>query len=659
MSKKITLEKSISILVGIVMLFIIIITISALEDTISTQQDSQIQQLTEVITYQINRTIDVNTLIESYQTKILESTSNELLAYFSGREYSTITTDELNDLLSTYQLSGIALFHDTGEDVIIEKSTSAVEVGLSTNKWGFWYTAFRQLFDDNHVSIDKGTSKNSFWIGPRSKSYEQEGFFLFSYKKVPDQPYLLNLFIDDKKAFNMLNTHDVNSILSKLVQQADFIDEIAIINVDAWNNRFQHEQRSKLQDFTIEYGSYRSFTASDTYYLNRVCDLKFQDSMNLIFDDNGEKKIKRYSKLSDHEVLIFVLNKTKQDAVGIRVAVTAICGLLSVWMLGYLLTLYYNKKFNKILDLEKERLKVAELYKQTVQILPSVVLRLSIIDNKFIVRHCEGQALKLIGVDAQSSRGKELNKFMPAEYIKLISQQLDQIDEGQSSRFEYKFGDRIFENKLEWIHGNFGEDNESSTSGELIILWNDISELRQSEDKARFMAYHDHLTSLPNRRYFKDMVTDTLNSSDDAFYLAFIDLDGFKNVNDSAGHDIGDELLVAVSNRLTKALGKNCIAARMGGDEFAVLFKDIRSRNLLEKALTRIKTDLSKPYTLKEHKFIIGMSIGISQSPVDGNDYVTLLKKADIAMYRVKDAGKGDHQYYNPQMNPHTSDTES
>ena len=652
MSNRAIFEKSIKLLVGIVMVFIMFVTISALENTISNQQESQIEQLTEVITYEINRTVDVSDLVESYQAGILETFSKDILSSFDGRDFSEITNEELNHILSEYQISGIALFKDTGDDVIIEKSTSETEVGLSTKKWGFWYTAFRQLFDEGNVSLDKGASGESFWIGPRSIAHEQEGFFIFSYFKVPSQPYLLNLFINDKKAFNMVNIYDSNKVFANLVDNADFIDEIAVINVEAWNNRFQHENRSKLQDFTIEYGTYKSFSAEDTYYLNKVSKLDVQDSLSLELSIDNQKKYKRYTKLNDREVLVFLLNKNKQNAVRIRVALTVICGLLSVWLLGYMIMMYQNKKFNRLLQLKKEKLEVAESYMQTVQILPSVVLRLSIVGDKFIVQHFDGKALKLIGVKAESCQGEQLDKFMPSEYIDLIRNNLNKIKKGQSGRFEYKFGERIFENKMEWIcdYSDNKTNDSSSDPSEAIILWNDITELRRSEDKARFMAHHDHLTGLPNRHYFKETVESYLKDCNGTLYLAFVDLDGFKNINDAAGHNVGDELLVEVTHRLAGALGGKDFAARMGGDEFAVIFKDVNSPKELEFILGRIKSSICKPYHIEGQKFNIGVSIGISKSPDDGSDYITLLKKADIAMYNVKYSGKGNHKYYKPDM---------
>lgn len=647
LSSKNKIEKSIRLIAALAMVIIILVTFRSVENAIISQQDSQIQQLTEFITYEINRIVDVNSLIESYQSKILEQTSDDILLHFADRDYSDIDTQELDELITQYDLSGLALFKDFGDDIIIEKSTSEVEVGLSTKSWGFWYTAYRQLMDDGIVSIDKGTSKENFWIGPRSKAYEQKGFFIFSYTRIPNQPYLLNLFIDDKKAFSATDTFDTNEVFKKLTKSSDYIDEIAIINVEAWNNRFMHEHRSKLQDFTIEYGNYSSFKSEDTYYLNKALELNSQEYIDKKFDIYGQSKVKRYTKLTDNEVLIFVLNSEKQQLLNMRIGFTIVGGLLAIWLLGYLMIQYNNKKFNTLLNIEKERLEVAESYKQTVQILPSIVLRLTIIDDEFIIKHCEGKALQLIGIDSALSQNQALKDIMPDDYILKIKAELENIKNGQSGRFEYSIANHIFENKVELLISDMDEFSLDVEKHDIIILWNDITEIRKSEDRSKFMAYHDYLTMLPNRRHFQEVTEKAIEGSATSFYLAFIDLDKFKDVNDKDGHDIGDELLIKVAKRLKNSIRSSDFAARMGGDEFAVLFENVNSKSEFEDLVKRLKDHVTKPYHINGNIFNIGLSIGISRYPEDGNDYITLLKKADIALYEVKFSNKGSHKYYN------------
>lgn len=648
MTKQKRYEKHINLLTLTVMILVIVVTILSLEKIVSEQQEAQLKQLSEVITFEVNKNIAINHLIESYQSKILDSLSHEILLELNNRDFSSITTGELQAIVSKYNVSGAALFKDLGSDILIEKSTSKVEVGLSTRKWGFWYTAFRQLMDDESVTLDKGTSIGSVWIGPRSKAYEQEGFFIFSYAKVPNQPYLLNLFIDDQKAFDTISNYDTNKIFSKLTEEASFIDSIAIINVEAWNNRFQHEHRSKLQDYTVEYGTYKSFTAEDTYYLNKANDLSINDSIEIDFKNSGKTSIKRYLKIADHEVMIIVLNKNEQNLMRMQIIITVIIGIILIWLLGYFVFLYHKMKFSKLLTLEKEQLKIAESYKQTIQILPSVVLRLNIVDHDLIVKHCEGKALKLIGINVKLAEHESLDKYLPSEYIELVKQHLKNMQDHESAQFEYEIGDHIFENKIEWVTkpNTTNTDPHSFSYGEIIILWHDITELRRSENQAKFMALHDHLTALPNRRYFKNIVKALIDEEASLFYLVFIDLDGFKSINDTAGHDIGDQVLIEISRRLKTNLTENEFPARMGGDEFAILYKAIKSKKEMIEKIQQLTERVSVPYTIHGHTYNISLSIGISEYPSDGTDYFTLLKKADIAMYDVKDTGKGNHKFY-------------
>ena len=221
------------------------------------------------------------------------------------------------------------------------------------------------------------------------------------------------------------------------------------------------------------------------------------------------------------------------------------------------------------------------------------------------------------------------------DYIDLVSANIDTTGDSDGRRFEYAIGDRIFENKIEWVK----ED-------EIIILWNDITDLRRSKDRAKFMAYHDHLTALPNRRYFKEVVNKALNHEHLHFSLAFIDLDGFKTINDTAGHDIGDQVLIEVAHRITGVLSEDDFVARMGGDEFAILFNHTPDREALEEKIQGIKDAVCTPHTIDNRSYQISLSMGISQCPQNGKDYFTLLKKADIAMYNVKYTGKGNHKFY-------------
>ena len=262
-------------------IIVIVVTVQVFDFMVTNQQDDEIDKLSSFITYSINNSVGAEDLIQSYLIQILESTTYQIEAEIGNRDLSNFTLEDLEEIKERYKLSGVALFKKEDEDIVIEKSTSEHEVGLSTKTWGFWHEAFSQLLDEEEVSIGRGVSIGKFWDGPRSLAYGQDGYYIFTYYKIENQPYLLNIYVDDMNAFGLVKKNDPNKLVKQMIQETDFIDEIAVINVDAWNNRFLQENRSKLQDFTVEYGRYTSFTAEDTYYLNKV---------NKLIDESKIKK---------------------------------------------------------------------------------------------------------------------------------------------------------------------------------------------------------------------------------------------------------------------------------------------------------------------------------------------------------------------------------
>lgn len=193
-------------------------------------------------------------------------------------------------------------------------------------------------------------------------------------------------------------------------------------------------------------------------------------------------------------------------------------------------------------------------------------------------------------------------------------------------------------------------DNFKGTSSILKESFNDIQRVN-SELKA--LANHDPLTSLANRLLFNkelDKAIEYADLNNKKMAIMFLDLDRFKLINDTFGHNTGDQLLIEISKRLLTVLREKDIVCRMGGDEFTFLISNINSKEDAAKIANDILKTLEEKYTLEEQEFNISASMGIAFYPEDGNEGETLLKKADIAMYRAKDNGKCNYQFYNNDM---------
>lgn len=181
----------------------------------------------------------------------------------------------------------------------------------------------------------------------------------------------------------------------------------------------------------------------------------------------------------------------------------------------------------------------------------------------------------------------------------------------------------------------------------------DISERTEAEAFINFQAYHDLLTRLPNRSLFKDRLSVAINQAQrnkTQLAVMFIDLDRFKIINDSLGHTMGDRLLQAVSQRLQTCLRRGDTLSRFGGDEFTLLLPDVKDSEAATQIAEKILIDIKKPFHLSGHELHVGASIGIALYPDSGDNLDSLIKNADIAMYRVKKTGKDGYQLFNSDM---------
>ncbi len=187
----------------------------------------------------------------------------------------------------------------------------------------------------------------------------------------------------------------------------------------------------------------------------------------------------------------------------------------------------------------------------------------------------------------------------------------------------------------------------------IVVNTRDITERRAFEEKIQHLAYHDALTGLPNRALMQDRIAGAISRAERSghkFAVMFIDIDNFKNINDTLGHDVGDDLLRSLSHRLMSSVRANDSIARQGGDEFIVLLDEINSQEGASRVAHKILAALRAPFFMVGGNQHVSGSVGIAIFPDDGRDASTLLKNADTAMFHSKALGKNTYQFFTQQM---------
>jgi len=185
-------------------------------------------------------------------------------------------------------------------------------------------------------------------------------------------------------------------------------------------------------------------------------------------------------------------------------------------------------------------------------------------------------------------------------------------------------------------------------------LITDLTERKRSEERLGYLATHDTLTGLANRNLFyaeADKAINRASRSEKILALLYLDLDNFKNINDSLGHDVGDQLLIEASKRIKGVLREIDTVARLGGDEFTIIIEELQLESNASLIAEKLCQALAEAYSINDQKLFITTSIGISLYPHDGLTTAELLKNADLAMYRAKEQNRNTYQFYETEMN--------
>ncbi|MEX2274404.1 MAG: EAL domain-containing protein [Actinomycetota bacterium] len=345
----------------------------------------------------------------------------------------------------------------------------------------------------------------------------------------------------------------------------------------------------------------------------------------------------------------------------------------SVWIRDHALlireedgtSLYWQGVMLDITDLKEAQRELAETqakYKAIVEDIPAIVY-IDEIDEDMTTSFVSPQIEDLLGITAQEyidDPNLWYGMLHPDDKEEALSRYLQGRDSGESFEFEYRLighNDRTV-----WFRDSaivIRDENGTPTQVQGVML--DMTERKEAEEKAAFLAYHDKLTGLPNRMMFEELLELAIARArrhEAAVAVVYTDIDDFKLVNDSLGHELGDELLKQLAERLQEATRETDLVARQGGDEFLLLLSDLErtpegvaevgdsATMVAESVASRVQQSLEDPFLLGGTEVYVSASVGVSLFPSDADDAATLLKHADQAMYRSKRTGPGGMQFH-------------
>ena len=253
--------------------------------------------------------------------------------------------------------------------------------------------------------------------------------------------------------------------------------------------------------------------------------------------------------------------------------------------------------------------------------------------------------------DLQQLRGKSLANLIAPEHRATFIAFMDSVARGNKGSLEFEaIG---LKGTRRWLESHAVPMTEENGERVVLAVTRDVTERKRAQAQLAFLAQHDPLTGLPNRALYTDRLEQAMIEADRHQRLVgvvFLDLDRFKNVNDTLGHDAGDALLKAASERLIGAVRKGDTVARLSGDEFTLVLADMSHAEDAARVAQKILEVFEAPFHIGGRELYLTVSLGVTLYPTDGSNSQELLRNADIAMYRAKEAGRNSYAFYAVEM---------
>ncbi|OCA92134.1 diguanylate cyclase [Bacillus wudalianchiensis] len=576
-----SLKKKLSFIFSTIVTFILILnnilSYYYTRDLLIKDQEKQMELLVKEISIAINHS---QFGVESLENAIGEKLRAAAIAAQNALDpdINKVTNEQLVELSKKLDVSYITLLVKEKGDIVGVKSSDPQERNLSTKEWGYWYTAFQQLFSNKNVTIPQGQKLSNYWSGPMNVSASNPDHVdKWGYYYDGTTNYIISPYMRDKQIMDFEEHIGPDAIVKKTLS-----NNKSLLNITGFNpNTFglppvYTEQNGKkfieLENKAIQFGEYEYKDKNVDVSAVRKA-MKTGKPISVQSTVNGKKVLKSFIPVSaqnpyvigivtDYKVIQDVLNKQLLNNLIISIAILAL-----VFIVSYFLSRYIVSPINQIL------LKV------------------------------------------------------------------DEIAKGN-------FGEQVIIERRDELGALANQVNVMS-----LNLLDHTDELKKKNEEIQYHAYYDFLTGLPNLRFFNKTALELANSNDkETMAFLFLDLDRFKFINDLLGHSAGDAILRAVTNRISSLLKEGEMMSRIGGDEFILLLPNTSCKEANDRAQTILK-ELEKPFIYEGNELFITSSIGISMYPTDGKHVEDVIKNADMAMYRAKEQGRNNLQFYTADMN--------
>ncbi len=312
-----------------------------------------------------------------------------------------------------------------------------------------------------------------------------------------------------------------------------------------------------------------------------------------------------------------------------------------------------NKKYMYCIDINLSELKIVEAQARQKELLLKAVFKavpdlFFLMDENAIILDYYADEKSALHQRPEQFLGKSMLAVLPDNVAELFKTNIEKLKKSDSlETFEYKLevplGIRTFEARLSQL-----------PTKQLVVIIRDVTDKKIAEDKIRHQAHYDTLTELPNRFLALDRLTELLikaKREHNKVAVLFLDLDDFKKINDSLGHEIGDKLLMESAERLTQVLRQEDTVGRLGGDEFIILLQGLLDASDALPIAENLLESFRKPFKIDGRELILTVSVGIAVYPEDGDNSSELLRNSDAAMYQAKESGRNTYSYFTQSMN--------